>query len=337
MANPFANVVLTEGLDEHDAVTAWCQLQGSSAVPDSIQILKYKRKSAVYRLNGAGPGGAPIIAKRCGQTTGLIERMVYDELLPHLSARSLRCYGLCPERVGDRCWLFLEDAVGEPYSPQKPHHRALAARWLSKLHLAALPDSFTARLPNRGLPHYFQLLQESRFILQDNLHRNSGLLPEDAAVLSKILAYCDLLDAHWGAIEAIQKAMPQAAVHGDFVIKNVRIQEDAAEPALLVFDWELSGWGVPGTDLAQFIGRVVSPDLEVYCEALRRAKIELNIHAIERAAACGNLLRLVNNVNWATMLLEFAPHDFLIKPIATLQVDEPKLARALGAFGWANA
>jgi len=337
MANPFANVVLTEGLDEHDAVTAWRQLHGRSAVPDSIQILKYKRKSAVYRLNGAGPGGTPIIAKRCGQTTGLVEQMVYDELLPLVAARSLRCYGLCPEPVGDLCWLFLEDAVGELYSPQNPHHRALAARWLSRLHLAVLPDSLKARLPNRGLLHYFRLLQESRFILQDNLRRNSGLLPEDAAVLTKILAYCDLLDAHWGTIEAIQKAMPHAAVHGDFVIKNVCIQEGAAEPTLLVFDWELSGWGVPGTDLAQFVGRVASPDLEVYCEGLRREKIELDLHAIKRAAACGNLLRLVNNVSWATLLLEFVSHEFLIKPIATLQVDEPKLARALGAFGWTNA
>jgi hypothetical protein len=337
MANPFANVVLTERLDEHCAVTAWRRLRGRSAVPDSIQILKYKRKSAVYRLNGAGPGGAPIIAKRCDQTTGLVEQMVYDELLPHVSARSLRCYGLCPEPVGDRCWLFLEDAVGDLYSPQNPDHRALAARWLSRLHLAALPDRLKARLPNRGLTHYLQLLQKSRFILQDNLCRNSELLPEDAAVLTKILAYCDLLHGHWGTIEAIQEALPHAAVHGDFVIKNVRIQEGASEPALLVFDWELSGWGVPGTDLAQFIGRVASPDLEVYCEGLRRQKIELGMHAIERAAACGNLLRLVNNVNWATMLLEFVSHDFLIKPIATLQVDEPKLARALGAFGWANA
>lgn len=335
MANPFANLVLTEGLDEHDAVTAWRQLHGRSAGPDSIQILKYKRKSAVYRLNGAGPGGAPIIAKRCGQTTGLVEQMVYDEVLPHVSARSLRCYGLCPEPAGDDCWLFLEDAVGEPYSPQNPHHRALAARWLSRLHLAALPDSLKARLPHRGLSHYFRLLQESRFILQDNLERNSGLLSEDRAVLSKILAYCDLLDAHWGTIEAIQKAMPHAAVHGDFVIKNVRIQEGARGPALLVFDWELSGWGVPGTDLAQFIGRVASPDLEVYCEGLRREKIDL--HTVKSAAACGNLLRLVNNVSWATMLLDFVSHDFLIKPIATLQVDEPQLARALSAFGWANA
>jgi len=126
-------------------------------------------------------------------------------------------------------------------------------------------------------------------------------------------------------------------VHGDFVIKNVRIQEGAPGPALLVFDWELSGWGVPGTDLAQFVGRVASPDLEVYCEGLRREKPELDIYTIKRAAACGNLLRLVNNVSWATMLLEFVSHDFLIKPIATLQVDEPQLAQALGAFGWANA
>ena len=337
MANPFADIVLTEGLHEHAAAIAWRQLHGRSSVPDSIQILKYKRKSAVYRLNGAGPGGTPVIAKKCAQATGLIEQIVYEEVLPHLPMRSLRCYGLLPESTGGFCWLFLEDALGDQYSPQNSRHRALAARWLSRLHLAALPDSLKARLPNRGLPYYFQLLQESRFILQDNLHRNSELLPEDAAVLSKTLAYCDLLDAHWGAIEAIQKAMPHAAVHGDFVIKNVRIRDRAAEPALLVFDWELSGWGVPGTDLAQFVGRVASPDLRVYYEVLKHKYPELDMHTLESVSACGNLLRLVDDLTWATSLLEFVPHMFLIKPIATLQVYEPRLAKALSIFGWGSA
>lgn len=76
-----------------------------------------------------------------------------------------------------------------------------------------------------------------------------------------------------------------------------------------------------------------------YCEDLRREKTELDIHTIKSAAACGNLLRLVNNVSWATMLLEFVSHEFLIKPIATLQVDEPRLARSISVFRrrWQNS
>ena len=123
-------------------------------------------------------------------------------------------------------------------------------------------------------------------------------------------------------------------MHGDFVTKNVRIQEGAAGPVLLVFDWELCGWGVPGTDLAQFVDRVMSPDLGAYCEVLKREHPKLDIREVERVAACGNLLRLVDDFVWATSLLEFGSRLFLVKAIDTLQVYESSLAQGLGFFGW---
>ena len=90
MAKPIASEVLTEGLQGHPAVKAWNQLQPDCLQPKSIEILKFKTKSAVYRLNGIRPDGAAVIAKRCQEATARVERMVYEELLPRASVSALR-------------------------------------------------------------------------------------------------------------------------------------------------------------------------------------------------------------------------------------------------------
>src|SRR5256885_11766358 len=44
--------------------------------------------------------------------TGLVERTVYEEILPRLTVPSLRHYGSLDEPDGEHCWLFMEDATG---------------------------------------------------------------------------------------------------------------------------------------------------------------------------------------------------------------------------------
>src|SRR2546428_1420646 len=98
MSKNSANEVLPANLQEHRALKAWRQVRPECFEPENIQILKHKRKkSAVYRLTGAGPNGSPVIAKRCQAATASVERLIYEKFLSRLSLPALSCYGFVPE------------------------------------------------------------------------------------------------------------------------------------------------------------------------------------------------------------------------------------------------
>src|SRR5438445_7200 len=95
----------------HPAVQAWCLLHPESQ-PLRITPLKIRRKkNKVYRLEGAGRAGGAVVAKRCGKETGLVERTVYEEILPRLTVPSLRHYASLDEPDGEHCWLFMGDTT----------------------------------------------------------------------------------------------------------------------------------------------------------------------------------------------------------------------------------
>src|SRR6266487_6864317 len=112
MSRPVITEVLPERIEEHRAVKAWRQIQPNRFEPRNIQIVKLKRKTSVYRLTGDGANGSAVIAKRCGATSAVVERLVYEQLLARLPVPALRCYGFVPEAEGEFCWLFLDDAGG---------------------------------------------------------------------------------------------------------------------------------------------------------------------------------------------------------------------------------
>src|SRR5260370_31672920 len=120
---------------EHPAVKAWGKLTPTHARPPRVVMLKPdKKRSAVYRLENAGPTGSSVIAKRTRLTNIAIELHVYREVLPRLPIRTLRCYGFVEDQDPAFGWLFLEDAGDERYSSGNDEHRALAAEWLAVLH-----------------------------------------------------------------------------------------------------------------------------------------------------------------------------------------------------------
>jgi ATP-binding cassette, subfamily B, bacterial len=151
-----------EDLSGHPAARAWRSLGG--APPAHITVLKSKRfrKRGVYRLERAGPEGAPVIAKICKRKTAEVESTIYEELLPHLPMPSLGYYGTVPEGDSQHCWLFLADAGTERYSPIDPEHRRLAGRWLATVHLHATEFARDADLPDRGPRHYLVHLLNAR-------------------------------------------------------------------------------------------------------------------------------------------------------------------------------
>ena len=96
----------------------------------------------------------------------------------------------------------------------------------------------------------------------------------------------------------------------------------------------MAGWGVPATDLAQFLGRTVSPDLEVYSSLLRQDFPQLDLRDIQRLADYGNILRLVDKIFWEAKRLVGGSYEVVLKPLMTVQLYEPQLATALRAVGW---
>src|SRR5439155_5712278 len=98
MRNCTAEEVLPANLAEHRAVKAWSQLEPERIEPETIDILRLTRKkSAVYRMNGVGPTGAAVIAKRCPTRTASVERLIYEAVLSRLSLPALGYYGFVPE------------------------------------------------------------------------------------------------------------------------------------------------------------------------------------------------------------------------------------------------
>src|SRR5439155_665542 len=104
MRNCTAEEVLPANLAEHRAVKAWSRLEPERIEPETIDILRLTRKkSAVYRMNGVGPTGAAVIAKRCRTTTASVERLIYETVLSQLSLPVLNFYGFVPEPAGEFC------------------------------------------------------------------------------------------------------------------------------------------------------------------------------------------------------------------------------------------
>src|SRR5947208_9535636 len=161
--------ILTESVQEHPAVQAWLRVQSDSWEPGSLELLQRRRYSTVYRLNHVRQDCARVIAKRCRTATARIEHAIYEELLPLTGMPALHCYGLLEEPEGEFCWLFLEDAAGDCYSPHLPHNRALAGRWLAKTQLAAMSAGLRSCFPDRGLDHYLRLLRGCRATLLEQL------------------------------------------------------------------------------------------------------------------------------------------------------------------------
>src|SRR5881296_3809667 len=289
-------------LKSHPAVRAWCGLY-PHAEPRSITPLRVrKRKSSVYRLEGVGQAGRPVIAKRCRTAVAQVERMVYEGILADLTVPSLRYYGFVEEPDDASSWLFIEEANGPDYSNLLPEHRARAGRWLGLLHAAAADAAAGERLPDGGPGRYLERLRKLRETFREHLD-NPVLLPEDVAFLEGLLARLDDLAARWHLVEGVCRGVPATLVHGDFNGRNMRLRTVGNDATITVFDWEDAGWGVPAVDLAQQLtvpsGQLsANPDVGSYWSAGRDGWPDLSSEACRRLAYCGTVFRTLSAMSW---------------------------------------
>ncbi len=101
---------------------------------------------------------------------------------------------------------------------------------------------------------------------------------------------------------------------------------------VVVFDWELAGWGSPAADLAQvtaFSGMSANVDLETYQLSMRDTLPDLSAADVERLAACGSIFRALASLNWKSG--NFA-NDWAWKSVDYVRPYYSEIAEALNAF-----
>lgn len=322
---------------EDMVVKAWRELQPERVKPESVEIIRKKRRWAVFRLVGVGLAGSAVIAKRCEQDDALIERTLYEEVLPYTAITAPYYYGLVEEPDGNFCWLFLEDVAGENYSPYIEEHRALAAQWLGHLHTSATYVPAANRLTDQGPGHYLEHLQSGRTKILCSL-TNLKLTADGRAVLESILSQCDFLESCWQRVEEFCAALPRTLVHGDFTGKNLRVRTGQGGTELLAFDWEKAGWGTPAPDLAPLAlpgarGFSANPDILTYWSIVRNQWPRLDFQTIEQLANCGKAFRCLAAINWRSQRLTYEEGSWVVED---LRIYQTGLSDAIRSAPWAR-
>jgi aminoglycoside phosphotransferase (APT) family kinase protein len=328
--------VLWTDLAEHPAVRAWSGLSPAHALPDHLVILKRKAEGAVLRLAGVGPEGRAVIAKRCRFEKAVVERAVYEQVLPRLPLRSLDYHGSVAEEDGRFVWLFLEDVGDERYAPEDPEHRELAARWLAHLHTTPPSADVRAVLPERGPDHYRRELRAIRATLPQG-RSPSMRSPHGIGVLDRIASLCERLESSWSEVDALCEKAPRTLVHGDCLAKNVHFHGTGAGRRVAPFDWGGAGIGLAATDLGQLAlprrgPPDDAPDYAAYLDVARRRWPELELETVRQLANLGQLFWALKVIRRAIPELdcEWARPDDVLHDLA---VYEAALARSFHALG----
>jgi len=298
--------VLTGELAWHPALAAWRRLAPDAPDPERIEVLRQGWKSTTYRLVGSPPRGGSIIAQRACMAKALVERTVYEEILPHLPVTSPRYYGSI-EDDGRSCWLFLEDVGDERYATSDQEQCALAGRWLGQMHTSTsiLADAAAAaaRLPDGGPGRYLRHLRSAREDILRNFS-NPAFTAEDITLLRTIVSQYDLLERRWWWLE----------------------ESCARAPSTLVpIDWETAGWGAPASDLTRV-------DIPAYWSVVQE-HWSLDLPAIRQLATVGQVFRSLAGFSWVSPQLVYDSPSYLSWPMASLRSMHDRLSDAVRELG----
>jgi ABC-type lipoprotein export system ATPase subunit len=302
----------------HPAVRAWRTIATKHAHVDRVELLRAKPKEEVYRLTLAN-GRTGVIAKRGRSEALLVERAIYESVLPRLPTSALSYFGFVPDDDERFVWLFIEDAGDHPFSFVQ--HGPLAARWLGTLHGAARELDLGRFLPERGPGYHLERLRGARTTILDNLD-HGRLGAEDREMLRRLVATCEQIESSWSSVEAACSALPRTLVHGDFAARNLRIRRDEGRPAIVPFDWEWAGFGVPATDVYTLAAKATTECLSYYRETISEYAPGIGEEELRVLLLVGTGFRLLSAVDWATTHLPFAWPE---KGVLYLYAYEPRL------------
>ena len=304
----------------HDPVVrAWRTIAPARTRVDRVDRLRAKKKVEIYRL-AFGNGATNVIAKRRGREDLLVERTIYESVLPRLPSPALRYFGFVGDEDEKYAWLFIEDAGDDPCSLAR--HGPLAAQWLGTLHGAAAGLDLAHSLPEHGPNHYLEHLHTARTTILDNFDNPALRGATDKRTLRAIVFACDRIESRWSAVEAICSDLPRTLVHGDLVPRNLRLRRDNAGPAIVAFDWECSGFGIPAADVYQFAVDATREDLSRYRSTTSEYARRIDKEELEALVLMGKGFRLLASVDWVTTHLR---HSWPERAIATLRCYERPL------------
>ena len=318
--------VLINEIGQHPASLAWRQIDGGQYIPQVIEVLQQREKSAIYRLRERTPSGWGIIAKHCFSETGQLERVIYEEILPFLPVSALHYYG-CLENTSSDMWIFLEDAGNRRFSATDESHRMLAACWLGALHRSGQQTRAAEILPECGPAYYYELMRRGRENIIQGL-ANPVMTPENIGLLRAILVQMNALESNWEQLLNNCQSFPQTLVHGDFRPKNIYIQQNVTGNQLYVVDWETAGWGIPAVDLAPSRGLSTSAqvDMTIYLSLAREFWKALDMPTLQFFVRVGCLFRRLTAMYWASLGLSYR---WIEKPIQSLYIYQNELAQAM--------
>jgi ATP-binding cassette, subfamily B, bacterial len=311
---------------DHPVVAAWRTIADSRSRIDRVDRLRAKKKCEIYRL-AFGNCRTGIIAKRAPSQVLAVERTIYQSVLPRLPVPALRYFGFVADENEQFAWLFIEDAGDVPCSLAQ--HGSLAARWLGTLHGAAAELDLAPSLPDRGPAHYLEHLRAARTTIVDGLD-NPALHADGKATLRALVSTCEAIESNWSSIEAISADLPRTLVHGDLVARNLRLRRDDPGPAIVAFDWECSGFGLPAADLYEFGLEATREDLSCYRSAASEYARGIGDDELRALLLVGTGFRLLASVDWASRHL---CHRWPERATATLRCYE----RPLGEWSEALA
>ena len=212
---------------EHPAVAAWLSLGG--AKPRHVTVLKSKRfrKRGVYRLEGAGPGGSPVIAKICKRKTAEVESAVYEELLPGLPCRAFATTAMSPTRTGSTAgssWRTRAPSAIGPWSRSTGAWPHAGSRRCSFMRRSSCRPR-TCRTGDRGTTWSTSSTPAKR---SAGTCAGQEAAADGPVVLADLLSKLDAARVALGRAGAFCATLPQTVVHGDLVPKNLRILRDGA-------------------------------------------------------------------------------------------------------------
>ena len=277
----------------------WAQLEPSLPLIGSPRVLKGhldrpdRSKTLVLRLQVSQGDPRTIIAKRTTQSTAESEAWVYRNLLPMLGLNGPNFYGVFPEPDSESAWLFLEDGGDSPVSEDDDAACGSLSTWLARLHVLSSSLDHPSHLPMKGA-------RQATIKLDKILVRGEELLgsvhSQDAVrgTIVKLLDDLTVLGDRFSRIATQLDSFPRSIVHGDFASKNLRFVP-GQQDRILVFDWEMIGWGTPAEDL----GTSSCVQLRAYADVCRRMDHPLGSADIKQLRVIGRFLRLVSAVDWS--------------------------------------
>jgi ATP-binding cassette, subfamily B, bacterial len=286
----------------HRVVSAWRTIAPAGPPVDRVDRLRAREKDEFYRL-ALRNGAASVIAKRGRSEALLLERTIYESILPRLPPPVLRYFGFVADGDEKFAWLFIEDAGDEPCLLAE--HGSLVARWLGTLHGGAAEFDLASSLPERGPGHYLERLRAARAAIIDNFD-NPALCADERNTLRTIVLSCELIESSWGGVEAICADLPRTLVHGDLTGRNLRLRSGEAGPAIVALDWECSGFGVPAADLYQFAVDATREDVSRYLSTTSEFARGIDKDELRALVLVGNGFRLIASVDWVTPHLRYS-------------------------------